>query len=102
MKVKSISDVISNSSNETFAKLGVNNFSSLKEIFDTILKIGRETKDIDFDEIFELDYDRNYGMHDDEIKIKALDSSYTETAKKLENAFNTLFEAEFHEDEFCG
>jgi hypothetical protein len=41
-------------------------------------------------------------MHDDEIKIKALDSSYTETAKKLENAFNTLFEAEFHEDEFCG
>lgn len=55
LKIKSITDVITNSSTEVFQRYDESSFETIKELFNNILKLGGNN--LTFDDLYEFTYD---------------------------------------------
>ena len=61
-KIKSLTDVITNSSTEIFTVYNKDAVKSIKELVNAILSLNNETSKLTFDDLFEVDFDIDWEL----------------------------------------
>lgn len=61
-KIKSLTDVITNSSTEIFTVYNKEAVNNIKELVNAILALNNKTSNLTFDDLFEVDFDINWGL----------------------------------------
>lgn len=61
-KIKSLTDVITNSSTEVFTVYNKEAVNNIKELVNAILALNNETSNLTFDDLFEVDFDINWEL----------------------------------------
>ena len=103
-KIKSLTDVITNSSTEVFTVYNKEAANNIKELVNAILALNNETSNLTFDDLFEVDFDIDWELDNstmmdiaDTLKEKGYEEeaeyigSYTPCSKKHEAATDSEF-----------
>lgn len=78
-KIKSLTDVITNSSTEVFTVYNKEAVNNIKELVNAILALNNETSNLTFDDLFEVDFD---------IDIYEIEELINQLAEKLKERGN--------------
>lgn len=97
-KIKSITDVITNSSTEVFTVYDKNAIENIKQLVNAILSINNNDKKLTFDDLFDIDYNIWFGENDDvfETIINTIEevegNKHTDFIREHQNDDNKLKE----------
>lgn len=91
-KIKSLTDVITNSSTEVFTIYNDDAINRIKNLVNSILALSDNTSNLTFDDIFDIDYHLDFCYDDekiDDIAEKLAEEGYKEDAVAIKTTVKT-------------